>query len=33
MAAADALIASMEQQYSYLNSMFAAQQTAAQSYK
>jgi flagellar capping protein FliD len=33
MAAADALIASMEQQYSYLNSMFAAQQTANQSYK
>jgi flagellar hook-associated protein 2 len=33
MAAADALIASMEQQYSYLNSMFSAQQTAAQSYK
>ena len=33
MAAADALIASMEQQYSYLNNMFAAEQTADQSYK
>jgi len=33
MAAADALIASMEQQYSYLSNMFQAQQTAAQLYK
>jgi hypothetical protein len=33
MAAADALIASMEQQYSYLSNMFQAQQTAAQMYK
>jgi flagellar hook-associated protein 2 len=33
MAAADALIASMQQQYSYMSSMFAAQQTASQSYK
>ncbi|MBV9508229.1 MAG: flagellar filament capping protein FliD [Acidobacteriia bacterium] len=33
MAAADALIASMEQQYSYLTGMFQAQQTAAASYK
>jgi len=31
--AADALIASMEQQYSYLNNMFQAQQTADQMYK
>ncbi|HEV3329950.1 MAG TPA: flagellar filament capping protein FliD [Bryobacteraceae bacterium] len=33
MAAADAAIASMEQQYSYLSSMFSAQQTADQMYK
>jgi flagellar capping protein FliD len=33
MAAADALIASMQQQYSYLSSMFQAQQIANQSYK
>jgi flagellar hook-associated protein 2 len=33
MAAADALIASMEQKYSFLNSMFQAQQTASQMYK
>jgi flagellar capping protein FliD len=33
MAAADAAIASMEQQYSYLSQMFAAQQTASQQYK
>ena len=33
MAAADALIASMEQQYSYLSNMFQAQQTADQMYK
>jgi flagellar hook-associated protein 2 len=33
MAAADALIASMEQQYSYLSGMFAAQQTADAMYK
>lgn len=33
MVAADAAIASMEQQYSYLSSMFQAQQTAAQMYK
>jgi len=33
MAAADALIASMEQQYSYLSSMFQAQQVANQMYK
>jgi flagellar hook-associated protein 2 len=33
MAAADAAIASMEQQYSYLSSMFQAQQTADQMYK
>jgi flagellar hook-associated protein 2 len=33
MAAADALIASMEQQYSYLTSMFQAQQVADQMYK
>ncbi len=33
MAAADALIATMQQQYSYMSSMFAAQQTAAQQYK
>jgi hypothetical protein len=33
MAAADALIASMEQQYSYLSGMFAAQQTADSMYK
>jgi len=32
MAAADAAIATMEQQYSYLSSMFAAQQTADQQY-
>ena len=32
MARADASIASMEQQYSYLNSMFAAMQTADQMY-
>lgn len=33
MAAADALIASMEQQYSYLTGLFSAQDTAASSYK
>jgi flagellar capping protein FliD len=33
MAAADALIASMQQQYSYLSNMFAAQDTANQSYR
>ena len=33
MAAADAMISSMEQQYSYLTSMFQAQQTADQLYK
>jgi flagellar hook-associated protein 2 len=33
MAQADALIASMQQQSSYLSSMFSAQQTAAQMYK
>ena len=33
MAAADALIASMQQQYSYFSDMFAAQQTADQMYK
>jgi flagellar capping protein FliD len=33
MAKADALIATMEQQYSYLSNMFSAQQTADQSYK
>jgi flagellar hook-associated protein 2 len=33
MAAADALVASMEQQYNYLSSMFQAQQTANQMYK
>jgi flagellar capping protein FliD len=33
MSAADALIASMEQQYGYLASMFQAQQTAAQMYR
>jgi flagellar hook-associated protein 2 len=33
MAAADAAIAAMEQQYSYLNSMFQAMQTASQQYK
>jgi flagellar capping protein FliD len=33
LAAADAMIASMQQQYSYLTSLFAAQQTADQSYK
>ena len=33
MAASDALIASMEQQYSYLGNLFAAQQTADQMYK
>jgi flagellar hook-associated protein 2 len=33
MAAADAMIASLEQQYSYLTSMFQAQQTADQMYK
>jgi flagellar hook-associated protein 2 len=33
MAASDALIASMEQKYSYLTSMFQAQQTASQMYK
>ena len=33
MAAADALISSMEQQYSYLSSMFQAQQVANQMYK
>ena len=33
MAGADALIASMEQQYSYLSNMFQAQQTADQMYK
>jgi flagellar hook-associated protein 2 len=33
MAAADALIASMEQQYSYLSDMFQAQQTADAMYK
>ena len=33
MAAADALIASMEQQYNYLYGMFAAMQTADQQYK
>ena len=32
MARADASISSMEQQYSYLNSMFAAMQTADQMY-
>jgi flagellar hook-associated protein 2 len=32
MAASDAMISSLEQQYNYLNSMFAAQQTAAYSY-
>jgi len=32
MAQADAAISTMEQQYSYLNSMFAAQQTADQEY-
>jgi flagellar capping protein FliD len=33
MSAADAMIASMEQQYDYLNGMFAAMQTADQQYK
>src|SRR5262249_49118717 len=33
MSAADAMIASMQQQYSYLSSMFAAQQTADQMYQ
>jgi flagellar hook-associated protein 2 len=33
MAASDALIASMEQQYNFLYNMFQAQQTAAQQYK
>jgi flagellar capping protein FliD len=33
MAAADALIASMEQQYNYMYSMFQAMQTADQQYK
>ena len=33
MAAADAMIASMEQQYSYLYGMFSAMQTAAEQYK
>jgi hypothetical protein len=33
MAAADALIASMEQQYSYLSGLFQAQQTADAMYK
>jgi len=33
MAAADALIASMEQQYNYLSNMFTAMQNAAQQYK
>ena len=33
MAAADALIASMEQRYSYLYGLFAAQSTADQQYK
>jgi hypothetical protein len=33
MAAADALIASMEQQSSYFSNMFAAQQAADQMYK
>jgi hypothetical protein len=32
MATADAAIATMEQQYSYMSSMFAAQQTADQMY-
>ena len=32
MAQADAAIATMQQQYSYMNSMFAAQQTADQMY-
>jgi len=32
MAQADAAISTMEQQYSYLNSMFAAEQTADQEY-
>jgi hypothetical protein len=32
MAAADALISSMEQQYSYLYGMFASMQTAAKQY-
>jgi len=33
MAAADALVSSMEQQYNYISSMFQAMQTAAQQYK
>jgi flagellar capping protein FliD len=33
MAAADALVASMEQQYNYLSGLFQAQQTADQMYK
>jgi hypothetical protein len=33
MSAADALIASMQQQYSYLTNMFQAMETAAQQYK
>jgi hypothetical protein len=33
MSAADALIASMEQQYSYISNMFTAMETAAQQYK
>jgi flagellar capping protein FliD len=33
MAAADALIASLEQQYTFLSSVFSAQQTASESYK
>jgi len=33
MAAADALVASMEQQYNYMSGLFQAQQTADQMYK
>jgi hypothetical protein len=33
MAAADALIASMEQQYDYLSGLFSAEQTADEMYK
>jgi hypothetical protein len=32
MAAADALIASMEQQYNYLNGLFASQEAAAKQF-